>query len=299
MGKQMEPVDGAAANLSRLNKLLLSSANLLVLALTPPAPSRAQLSPSPLSLPPIRIILVGDSTMAPHTGWGGTFCAYHLNENAACLNLARGGRSTRTYRTEKFWNLVRDELGVTGYRATYVLIQMGHNDKSMNSTVGTDLNREFPENLQNFIQESRALGAIPVLVTPLATRHFKQNAIYNTLLPWAEQVEAVATRSGTPLVDLNRQSAELFQKLGPLGSTSFSAVPPTEIERKAAEAGTTLPPRVPKSLPVSSEAPADDPRRRFTQDYTHLNNKGAEAISSIVAARLAIAVPELRAYLVP
>lgn len=30
-----------------------------------------------------KIILVGDSTMAPHSGWGGAFCAHHVKSSVA------------------------------------------------------------------------------------------------------------------------------------------------------------------------------------------------------------------------
>ena len=39
---------------------------------------------------PFKIILVGDSTVAVQSGWGGSFCAEHVTSSAACLNLARG-----------------------------------------------------------------------------------------------------------------------------------------------------------------------------------------------------------------
>ena len=32
-------------------------------------------------LEPYKIILVGDSTMAPHSGWGGAFCAHHVKSS--------------------------------------------------------------------------------------------------------------------------------------------------------------------------------------------------------------------------
>ncbi|MCK1704934.1 lysophospholipase [Bradyrhizobium sp. 155] len=222
-----------------------------------------------------------------------------MKEDVACLNLARGGRSTRTYREDRFWDIVKSEVQVSGYQKTFVLIQMGHNDKSMDPAVGTDLKSEFPSNLHRFVQELRVLGATPVMVTPLATRHFKTGQINNTLLPWAEQVEKVGRELNTPIVELNRSSALLFQSLGAVASAEFSQVAPSEPERKAAEAGSTLQPRLPKSTPITAEAPENDPRRNYTQDYTHLNRKGAEAISALVASNLAAAIPELRSHLIP
>jgi lysophospholipase L1-like esterase len=60
-----------------------------------PAPAEA---PKPIS--PSKIILVGDSTTAVVGGWGPSFCASHVTSFAACVNLARGGRSSGSYRAE-------------------------------------------------------------------------------------------------------------------------------------------------------------------------------------------------------
>lgn len=45
-----------------------------------------------------KVILIGDSTMQPNSGWGGAFCAYHVNFSITCVNMAKGGRSTSNYR---------------------------------------------------------------------------------------------------------------------------------------------------------------------------------------------------------
>ena len=41
---------------------------------------------------PLRIILVGDSTVAPGNGWGPGFCAL-LTPEVTCINFAKKGRS--------------------------------------------------------------------------------------------------------------------------------------------------------------------------------------------------------------
>ena len=41
----------------------------------------------------IRIILVGDSTMAVQSGWGPGFCAL-VSSKVDCVNMARSGRSS-------------------------------------------------------------------------------------------------------------------------------------------------------------------------------------------------------------
>jgi hypothetical protein len=41
---------------------------------------------------PIRIILIGDSTVAPKNGWGPGFCAL-TSPDVTCINEAKNGRS--------------------------------------------------------------------------------------------------------------------------------------------------------------------------------------------------------------
>src|SRR3546814_6833172 len=50
--------------------------------------------------------------MAPHSGWGGAFCAHHVKSSVACLNGGRGGRSTRSYRQEGSWDIALAEAKV-------------------------------------------------------------------------------------------------------------------------------------------------------------------------------------------
>ena len=49
-----------------------------------------------------RLILVGDSTMAPRSGYGNALCARF--QQVACINLARGGRSSKSFRAEGLWD---------------------------------------------------------------------------------------------------------------------------------------------------------------------------------------------------
>src|SRR5690606_10198415 len=165
------------------------------------AQARERTDAEPLA--PYKIILVGDSTMAPHSGWGGAFCAKHVKSSVACLNAGRGGRSTRSYRQEGGWDIALAEAKIPGYRATYVLIQFAHNDQSSRPERWTDETTEFPANLKRFVAEVKAAGATPVLVTPLTRREFKDGTLKNSLASWSDQVRRVAGAMKVPLVDLN------------------------------------------------------------------------------------------------
>jgi lysophospholipase L1-like esterase len=229
----------------------------LLAALLAPGPLFAQAAQAPErtdapKLAPYKIILVGDSTTAPHSGWGGAFCAHHVKWRIACVNLARSARSTRSYRSEGAWDVALAEMKVAGYQATYVLIQMGHNDQARHKPERwTEETREFPDNLRRFVGETRAAGAVPVLITPLARREFKAGALDNTLASWSEQVRTVARELKVPLIDLNARSAQLVQKLGPVGAMDLAQLPPGAAERAAAAHGTTLP--APPSPPAAAQ----------------------------------------------
>ena len=251
-------------------------------------------------LEPYKIILVGDSTMAPHSGWGGAFCARHVKSSVACLNLGRGGRSTRSFRAEGSWDAAIAEAKVPGYRARYVLIQFGHNDQSTgNPGRWTDQTTEFPANLRRMVEEVRGAGAEPVLLTPLTRREFRDGTLRNTLASWSDEVRKVASATRTPLVDLNARSAAITQRMGAVESMAFAQEPPSAEDKAAAATGTTAPaPPTPVAAPVENQTgPRGTVTRKF--DYTHLGDVGAAAIAKLVARDLAIAVPSLGSQILP
>src|SRR3984957_13352530 len=50
----------------------------------------------------VRVDLIGDSTQTDNAGYGRGFCA-NLTEKVDCLNMAKGGASTRTFREQGLW----------------------------------------------------------------------------------------------------------------------------------------------------------------------------------------------------
>src|SRR6185437_4974223 len=69
----------------------------------------------------VRVLLVGDSTMARTTGYGDALCS-RFDAAVICENRARGGRSTKSYRAEGLWDDVMTRLHAPEVRKTYVLI---------------------------------------------------------------------------------------------------------------------------------------------------------------------------------
>jgi lysophospholipase L1-like esterase len=260
----------------------------------------------------VKIILVGDSTTAVHSGWGGSFCAHHVTSFVACVNLARGGRSTRSYREEGSWKLVLAEVKSHGLADTWILIQFGHNDQPGKPGRSTDLATEFPANLRRYVDEALSAGAHPVLLTPLTRRQFVAGRLQNDLAPWAAAVAKVAAEKHVPVVDLNALSAKAVQQMGPTEANKLAQMPPSTEVAAAAAAGTTIPaqtgvaPLTPTSVAdttltqksdKTTAAPMGKVNRAF--DYTHLGRDGADYFATMVTDELAAQVPSLSQYLVP
>ena len=197
-------------------------------------------TPDPNAVKPIRaskIVLVGDSTTAVQGGWGGAFCAEHVTSLTACVNLARGGRSSGSYIAEGSWELALGELRTPGFVNTWVLIQFGHNDQPGKPGRSTDLATEFPANLRRYVKEARAAGAKPVLITPLTRRMFKNGELRGDLGPWADAAARVAAELDVPLVDLHAQSRAAIQEMGPAAANAMAQRPPSPEVAAAATKG--------------------------------------------------------------
>ena len=266
---------------------------------TPP-PSLSQAAPPAVT--PIRaskIILVGDSTVAVQGGWGSSFCAEHVTSFAACVNLARGGRSSGSYFAEGSWDVAMNEARVPGYVATWILIQFGHNDQPGKPGRSTDLATEFPANLKRYVIEARSVGAQPVLVTALTRRMFKAGELQNDLRPWAEAAAKVAAEMQVPLIDLNALSSAAVQTMGSTEANKMAQRRPTREVAAAAAKGTTIP----AATEVNDEAPPPSvpgmAQPKLSFDYTHLGRHGSDYFAAMVTQELARQVPGMRALLIP
>lgn len=235
---------------------------------------------------PIHVILVGDSTVARITGYGDALCA-RFDAPTKCENVARNGRSSKSYRAEGLWDEALAHVREPGYR-TFVLIQFGHNDQPGKAERSTTL-PEFRANMRRYTDEVRAAGAVPILVTPLARRTFREGKLVDGLGPWAEATTVVAGESGTVLLDLHRDSMAAVAGLGAVESLSLAELPPPEAAVAAAATGTTVEVEKPAASTPGAHVPMFD--------YTHLGPKGAELFSGIVAAEIARSVPELASHL--
>ena len=212
------------------------------------------------SNPPVKIVLVGDSTVTDQVGWGLGFKQF-LTGGAQCTNTAMGGRSSMSFRQEGRWEKA---LALHG---DYYLIQFGHNNEPGKPGRSTDM-PTFVADMTHYVDEARAAGARPILVTPLVRRQFDQgddHKINSSLAPYAEEVRKIAAAKGVPLVDLHARSQALCERLGRERCLAFSPL-------KTVDG---------KSVP----------------DGTHLDAKGSVLFARLVVEELRKVAPELGAVL--
>lgn len=192
------------------------------------------------------IFVAGDSTAAknngnPTQGWGVPFADYFDPAKVNVANLARGGRSSRTFVSEGLW----DKLLAQVKAGDFVLIQFGHNDGSpvnedpsvprekMRSRgtlpgIGEET-RDIvnvltgqPETIHTYgwyvrkmIADVRAKGATPVLLTLTLRNIWKEGRIERGSGSYRAWTTQLAQDNGVALVDLTRLLADHFQVTGP------------------------------------------------------------------------------------
>tara|TARA_R110002111_G_scaffold256979_3_gene324704 strand:- start:28427 stop:29164 length:738 start_codon:yes stop_codon:yes gene_type:complete len=211
--------------------------------------------------PPIRILLIGDSTVATYarppkdrpdlTGWGQVFGEF-FNDDVTILNRAASGRSSKSFIKEGRWNKAVAE------KADYLFIQFGHNDCPGKGDRETDPATTYQDYLRQYIDEARAANIKPVLVTPMTRRRFQNGTIWTTLRPYADAMLKVGREKNVPVIDLHQKSVAMFNQLGDEKSADFS---PSETDR------------------------------------THFSGKGAREIARLVAEEIPTQVPDLKPYL--
>ncbi|MDH0864595.1 rhamnogalacturonan acetylesterase [Mitsuaria sp. GD03876] len=245
------------------------------------ATAHAQVAPVSPPAAALRVILVGDSTTATKSGYGDALCA-RFKPEVSCLNLAKGGRSTKSFRAEGLWDqvmaLLRDRQPG---RLDLVLMQFGHNDQPGKPGRSTDLRTEFPANLARYIDDVAPTGARLVMLTPLTRRGFDaQGTLDNALRPWAEATLRVGAERGIPVIDLNALSHAAVQAMGETEADTLAMAPKPV---NAPAQGASAPERAGAANPVF--------------DRTHLGAKGAQVFSSMVAGQLTVAMPELSRWM--
>ena len=213
-----------------------------------------------------KVHTLGDSTMAPYDesatvtrGWGMYF-GNCLTNGWSSINYARGGRDSRGG-YEELWQSAKKQVT----EGDYVIITFGHNDEKNGGMDGYALydyyvskgdqtaaaavdkrgtvpSTTYKENLGKIVDEAIALGAHPVICSPVCRAYFTGNKIRrngrhdlgdsfsiltsdgpvdgNTVsaddhtMDYAWHSEQLAKEKGVPFIDLTQATAELYESYG-------------------------------------------------------------------------------------
>lgn len=229
-----------------------------------PGPAHAQ----PIPAEVLQIVITGDSTVSNYDlkgrdrGWGMFVEERFKPGTVVVTNLAAPGRSTKTFVSEKRW------AKALAAKPSYVFIQFGHNDShDPQNREATDYATDYKERLRRFIDESRAIGAVPILVTPMVRRQFDaQGKVVDAPPPsrplsaYANAMKEVALEKKAAFIDLHDSSRVLVEKMGPEGSAAFA-------NKKG--------------------------------DATHFNEKGARAMADLIFEGLSAADAKLASLMLP
>jgi lysophospholipase L1-like esterase len=208
---------------------------------------------------PVKIVLVGDSTVATEGGWGPGFCKV-MTPNVTCVDVALNGRSTKSFVDEGAWTKALAEKG------DYYLIQFGHNDQKDDPARHTDAGGSFQTYLKRYCADVETMGGVPVLVTSLSRRTFRDGRVVEDLKDYALATRKVGAELGITVVDLNALSTALLNHMTQAEADEFDAT--GHVDAKAENAKPAL-------------------------DRTHLNRHGQEVFGRIVADQLVRTLVEL------
>lgn len=181
-------------------------------------------SPQLFALP--TIYTVGDSTVQvytsgfyPRTGWGSILHFFFDPTKVTVVDKAVGGTSAKSF-YDSFWATVRDGLKP----GDYVTIGFGINDAAADAARHTVPFTTFEDYLTLFVNETKAKGAIPIIVSTQnrnAWASLNPPTIYPAYHDYPVASRQLAASLNVPLVDLDLRCTALLQSFGPIYSTYF------------------------------------------------------------------------------
>lgn len=179
-----------------------------------------------LSLSSFTIHLMGDSTMAekdlskgnPERGWG-MMLPNFLDGEVQVINYAQNGRSTKSFIDLGLWDKVYGAV----QPGDYVFIQFGHNDSKKDDPARyAPAFGAYQDNLRLFIDGVREKGGIPVLLTPVARRWFKEGKLDRGCHgDYPAAMTAVAEEKGVTLLDITTPTLDWIESLGDEASKAY------------------------------------------------------------------------------
>ena len=123
----------------------------------------------------------------------------------------------------------------------------------------TDPNTTFAANIRRYIHDTRAIGAVPVVITPLSRRNYKDGVLVEDLNDYAAAAKRVGMEEDVTVIDLNAISIALLKTMTQEQADQFDA---------------------------TGQATESLPNQKSPLDRTHLNDQGKKIFGRIVADAL-------------
>ena len=141
-----------------------------------------------------------------------------MTPNVTCINEALNGRSSKSFIDEGAWAKALADKG------DYYLIQFGHNDMKANArSVRPTPIRTFAANIRRYIRDVRAIGAVPVVVTSLSRRNYKDGVLVQDLKDYSAAARRVGMEENVTVIDLNAMSTKLLEGMTQAQADEFDA----------------------------------------------------------------------------
>ena len=193
-----------------------------------------------------KVHTIGDSTMSeykpaatPKRGWGMYLQAFFNADSVEVNNRGKSGASTRTfYETDNLWPSVKQQM----HAGDYLIIQFAHNDEkckgedvyvenarlraegkdTLTDMRGTEPNTTYKAYLRKYINEARAMGVTPVLMSPICRAYFQKDGTINNegrhvlsqQKDYVRCMREVAEDLHVPFLDMTARSMELYEQNG-------------------------------------------------------------------------------------
>jgi len=140
-------------------------------------------------------------------------------------NKAFGGTSSLSFVTGGFWEKVRPNIK----KGDYVLIQFGHNDGNPTTLKGngddsmsvanprtqkTTMAHSFGWNIRKYIDETKAMGGIPIVLSLVPRNIWKDGKVDRVGAEYVAVDKEVAEQKGVDFIDLNKIIADHYDELG-------------------------------------------------------------------------------------
>jgi lysophospholipase L1-like esterase len=187
------------------------------------------------------LYLIGDSTVKNGQGrgdgglwgWGNYLPAAFDTTRLRIENDARGGTSTRTFRSQGLWEKVRVKI----HPGDFVMMQFGHNDSSALSdstrargtiksnsdesqevfnylTKQKEVVHSYGWYLRQFVAEAKAQGATVVICSPIPRNEWRDGKVKRNPTDYGRWAAEAARQSGATYIDLNQLIADRYDRAG-------------------------------------------------------------------------------------